>query len=152
MPLGEWELRAWILEPHLWSYLLNPAFPFKPEFLSSSLTEAQWHSPDLSCLTTFHFIYKLIMPLGEWELLNLGARTSDHTFWLQHFPSNQNSLILKPDWSTVAFPWPQLLNNLSFHIQINYATGGMRAESLNLGATPLIIPFDSSISLQTRIP
>ena len=33
-PLGGWELRDSILEPHLWSYLLAPAFSFKPEFLN----------------------------------------------------------------------------------------------------------------------
>eukprot|EP00961_Rhodomonas_salina_P027959 377949-Rhodomonas_salina.1 len=32
------------------------------------------------------------------------------------------------------------------------ATGGMRAEGLNLGVAPLIIPLGSSIQHQTRIP
>ena len=85
-PLGGWELRAWILEPHLWSYLLAPAFNLQTRIpQSSSLSGAQWHSTVFSCLKTTYFIYKR---KGHWGDESWGieswSHTSDHTSWLQH--------------------------------------------------------------------
>ena len=98
-PLGGCDLRAWILKLVLLSYLLAPAFTFKSEFLNPQA----WieHSGIQLTWASYKQFISYTNERGHWGDESWGleswSRTSDHTSWLQHSTSNQNSSILKPN-------------------------------------------------------